>query len=256
MNIIPHDQILRDEINLALDNAENIWNQVEEQLILEYFEKGIKSYSDKKIITKIPGFPFLEDGKPQVADFIALVLDIRNSSNHLTQAISEKKAKASQLERVLYETTAINTAGISIIEEYKGGITEFLGDGFLALFQAKNPKDVYSAHNAAKKCMRITKDIINDILYQRYLLPPLSIGIGMAYSQAIVTIIGTGNNLHPKAIGECVYRASKLSDAKDEIQIDDRLKIFWPTEKNGILKFISFDHKNNFKAYKILKNEK
>ncbi|MBK8343897.1 MAG: hypothetical protein IPL12_11640 [Bacteroidetes bacterium] len=59
----------------------------------------------------------------------------------------------------------------------------------------------------------------------------------MAFSRALITIVGNGDNLHPKAIGECVYRASKLAFGNNEIYIDDRLEKLWPTEKGGKIKF-------------------
>ena len=74
----------------------------------------------------------------------------------------------------------------------------------------------------------------------------------MAYSKAIVTIVGREPNIHPKAIGECVYRASKLSDGKNQIRIDDRLKFLWPKSKGGKLKFNPFSKSEiDFKAYEI-----
>ena len=109
---------IKDKIIEELIKAEDIWKQVAPKLVLEKSEK-YSNFSGGILPSKIPGFPFIVDGKPQVADFIAFVLDIRNSTNHLLQAISEKTAKASQLERVLYETTAVYTAGAMIIEEKK-----------------------------------------------------------------------------------------------------------------------------------------
>lgn len=238
-----------------LVQAEKIWDTVKPHFV---FEKAYetRAFTDKVIPTKIPGHTQLTHGKPEVADFVALVLDIRKSSEHLLVAID---AKASQLERVLYETTAINTAGLLIINKYKGGVTELLGDGFLSLFKVENEtakEGIYAAYNAAKKCLSITKEIINPILFNRYGLPPLNIGIGLAFSRAIVTTIGIENNLHPKAIGECVFRASKLSgEGINEIYIDKRLKYRWPSEKGGTLHF-NFSHNvHGFEAYKIGKRK-
>jgi class 3 adenylate cyclase len=251
------DAEIKKKIEEELDKAEAIWKQVKDKFLIEKSEM----YADGgKIPSKLPGFPFLEDGKPKVADFIALVLDIRGSTKHLIQAIATT-TKVSQLSRVLYETTAINAAGILIINEKNEGITEFLGDGFLAFFKVKKDQkaeEVYRAHNVAKKCISVTKTIINPLLHDRYGLPPLEIGIGLAFSTAIVTIIGSGNNLHPKAIGECVYRASNLSFGRNEIFIDDQMEKLWPTEKNGKLKFIPITNKNlppnrhlDFNGFKI-----
>jgi Adenylate cyclase, family 3 (some proteins contain HAMP domain) len=228
---------IKKEVNSALDNAENIWKKVEKEFLVE---KAIRNFSAEAVTvpTKIPGYPFISSGKPEVANFIAFILDIRKSTDHLLTAISS--AKASQLERVLYETTAINTAGALVIGNYNGGLTEYLGDGFLALFKVedeKSPSEVYDAHNAAQDCINSALDIVNDTIKDRYSLPKLAIGIGLAYSKAIVTIVGIENNLHPKAIGECVYRASKLSGGHNEINVDLKLKNLWPSSKDGKIRF-------------------
>ena len=245
--------ILRDKINSALDDAEKIWNQVGHEFIFESYRQKTVLLTEAKVETQIPGYPFLEDGKPKVDNFIALVLDIRNSTQHLLVA---RSLNPSQLERVFYETTAIYAMGAFCIKKNKGGITEYLGDGFLALFQANSSKDVYQAHNAAKLCME-GRVIVNDILASRFGLPELAIGIGLAYSKAIVTIVGTENNLHPKVIGECVYRASKVSKGYNEIFFDEKIKLFWPKEKGGVLKFkeVAYKYSNEVKAFKAERNQ-
>lgn len=251
-----NQRLLKIEIEKALDESERVWKKVEPEIINESLEKAFKTFSaQEKVPTQIPGFPFISEGKPEVADFIALVLDIRNSTEHLIQAISKKTAKASQLERVLYEITAINTAGAIYVDHYNGGITEFLGDGFLALYKVEDrndPKEVYSAHNTAKNFINDGLSLVNHILDTRYSLPPLEVGIGMAFSQAIVTIVGHGTNIHPKAIGECVYRASKLSNGTNQILIDKRLKQLWPKTEGGQLRFNLFtNRKIDFEAFEI-----
>jgi hypothetical protein len=252
--MIEADKItLRNKINTTLDDAEKIWNQVGHEFVFERLKQKTVMMSEAKVETQIPGYPFLEDGKPKVDNFIALVLDIRNSTQHLLVARSQKP---SQLERVFYETTAIYAMGAFCINKNKGGITEYLGDGFLALFQANSGKDVYQAHNAAKLCMD-GREIVNEILASRYNLPELAIGIGLAYSKAIVTIVGTDNNLHPKVIGECVYRASKVSKGYNEIFFDEKIKLFWPSEKGGVLKFkeVAYKNSNEVKAFKAERNQ-
>lgn len=245
-------------VNVALDDAEKTWKKVGHHFITDEIKKSMSVLAEaREVPSQIPGFPILKENKPEVANFIAFVLDIRDSTNHLLQAISHKYAKASQLERVLYETTAINTAGSVIIEHYNGGITEYLGDGFLALFRVENEKDpneVYDAYNAAQSYLSTALVEVNEILDNRYSLPELKVGIGMAYSKSIVTIVGTGNNLHPKAIGECVYRATKLSNGTNEVLIDDRLELLWPTSDDGKLKFYLLSSRNlDFNSYRILK---
>jgi hypothetical protein len=224
---------LKTKINCTLDNAECIWKEVGPQFLFE--SKLIKvMFSEQKIETFIPGFPFIEEGKPKTGNFVALVLDVRESTKHLTQAI---KAKASLLERVLYETYAINTMGEFVIGRHNGGITEFLGDGFLALFHVEKKDDVKKSKKAAHECLQ-SLDVVNEILKERYDLPPLVIGIGLAYSKAIITIMGSVNNLHPKVLGKCVYKASKIATGQNEVLYDPDLKYIWPSCKGGKLKFV------------------
>jgi len=236
------------EISSALDKAQNIWNKVKDEFIVEASRPNILKSLD--IDSDIPGHRSVNPDVPEVGQFIAFVLDIRDSSIHLTQAID---AKVSQLERVYYETTAINTLGGLVMSEYDGSITEYLGDGFLALFLVKDEKEksvVSDASNAANEIIENGLLIVNNILKMRYSLPPLSVGIGMAYSKAVVTTVGYGGQSHPKAIGQCVFRAAKLSDGIDAVRVDDCLEHLWPTGKNPKISFRTIG-KYDFKGFEL-----
>lgn len=87
----------------------------------------------------------------------------------------------------------------------------------------------YKPWDAARECLTATLDIVNPALDRRYDLPPLEVGIGLGYSKAIITTIGE-NNAHPKIIGECVYRASRLCGERNEIAIDSHLEAAWPKD--------------------------
>lgn len=239
---------VKQKVNESLDRAEKVWKKVEVHFMNENLRKALNI---NELSSQIPGHAIVIDGKPEVTNFVALVLDIRGSTDHLTQAFANG---TSQLERVLYETTAVNTIGQLVVESYSGKITEFLGDGFLALYNAGEDEDantVYLAHNSAKFLINEALGVVNEILKERYAIPALKIGIGMAYGKAIVTVMGYGNNLQPKALGECVYRASKLSDGVNVIQIDERLKKLWPKSSGGQLQFIAINKKQKFSSYEI-----
>ena len=240
-------KIINDLVNAALDKAEKNYKTVKPLI-----EQKEVMFSNENIETDIPGFPTINDGEPKVAPFIALVLDVRGSTKNLTQACSSCKVEF--LERTLYESTAINTMGAFVINNRKGRITEFLGDGFLALFNTEKKTDVHVAHNASKECLE-GLEIVNEILALRYNLPKLKVGIGLAYSKAIVMLINANNKFYPKALGVCVYRASKLATGYNEIYIDEALKYYWPTEKIGTLTFQSVDHKHkkDLDGFKIKK---
>jgi hypothetical protein len=79
---------------------------------------------------------------------------------------------------------------------------------------------------------------VNQILQNRYQLPPLDLGVGMAMSKAVVTLVGLANERHPKAVGQCVYYATKLAGGKNEILVDAVMNSAWPVAKEkGGLKF-------------------
>ncbi|MNR33088.1 hypothetical protein D3C85_1507310 [compost metagenome] len=59
----------------------------------------------------------------------------------------------------------------------------------------------------------------------------------MAFSKAIVSLIGLQSSRHPKVFGECVYRATKLSSGRNEIYVDTQVKCIWPTAKGGVIVF-------------------
>ncbi|EFI34813.1 putative adenylate/guanylate cyclase [Desulfonatronospira thiodismutans ASO3-1] len=226
-------------VESELDKAELIWEQVSRHLDFSK-RASLKALLEDSIPTQIPGYPYLEDMKPKVDYFIALVADMRDSSKHLLEAISAKKAKVSQLQRVFYETSALLPALAKTVSDHDGKVTEYLGDGVLALFRAygeDRETSIRQSYRAASQCLSVTHEVVNNALEKRYSLPPLQIGIGMAMSQAVVTLVGLKEYVQPKVFGECVFRASKLSNGNDEIHVDEFLYQSWPIGKKGMLNF-------------------
>lgn len=188
----------------------------------------------------IPGFDFVNDKETIVKDFIAFVVDMRNSSNHLLSYISY--AKVSELQRVYYETSALLPALAKTIEYNNGSVTEYLGDGLLALFRVdeKNKwNSIQEAYQAAKNVIKETRIIVNDVLNEKYQLEPLNLGVGMAMSPLLVTLVGLDRKKQPKAIGQCIYKATKLSDGINQIIIDDNLRANWKKSFTGKVEFSS-----------------
>lgn len=239
------DEKITFAIEKAIKEADSIWEKVGDQFLNESKRAMFTNQLLKaQTISHLPELPFLENGKPIVANYIALVLDIRGSTDHLITAI---QSKASQLRRVVTETFVINAMGAIIIQHYEGAITEYLGDGFLAFFKVedeqnieKRDADVTRAYRCAIKCLDKLDEILNPLLKKHYNLPPLKIGIGMAYSKAIVTVVGSEPNFQVKAIGQCVFRAAKMSGEINQIATDDVLERIWPKAvkgKKGAVKF-------------------
>jgi len=224
---------LRQLINTELDRAQLVWKDVGPKMVIKADMQAITE--QRRLKTDIPGYPSIDPSKPAVDEFIAFVVDMRDSTGHLTQAISHRHAQASQTERVLYETSALLPAAAEVVRWQKGKVTEYLGDGVLALFRASEDQDeaCYAACRAARKVIGDMRDIVNEALYARFRLPEINLGVGMAFSKAVVTIVGHPEEPAPKAIGTCVYRASKLASLVNEIAVDDNLEAIWPEDRTG-----------------------
>jgi len=236
------DKILRETINDSLNSAEKHWLNGGHMLTenrLVAVESLSKSVMDAEP-SKIPGHELVQDGETVIDEFIAFVADMRDSSKHLMCAISEKRAKVSGLQRVFYETSALLPSLALAIKFENGSVTEYLGDGVLALFRVDpdNKSDsIYAAHRAAKNSINEVRNVVNEILYERYSLPEIDLGVGLSLSQTLVTLVGLPTEKHPKAFGECVFKATKLSSGRNEVITDTKLRAAWPSEKGGTLKF-------------------
>lgn len=225
----------------SLDEAQAVWNEVGSEFrkkmaaLTENF-----SASAEALPSRIPGHPVVMDGEPKVDEFIAIVVDLRESHKHLMQAISAKETSVNQLERLLYETSALLPVAAKLVDENDGRTTEYVGDGVLGLFNVTElgTRDaIYAAHRAAKWCLEACDQIINPELERRYNLPAIHVGVGMGLSKAIVMPVGYDDFRQPRAIGECVYRATKLCGGRDEIWIDAALRYSWPKSEGGRLHF-------------------
>lgn len=232
------EQPLRELVAASLNEAERAWNQA--RPLME--KSAVRMDSAGGMQTTIPGYKIIIDGKPEVDTFICMAIDMRNSSEHLMQAISIKKARVSQLERVFYETSALLPAAALVIDNHGGKVTEYLGDGALGMFLARGEGEdrneiVRTVYQAASSCLDCVDEIVNQELNLRYKLPPLRVGIGLAFSRAVITAVGLQGNRLPKVVGECVYRATKLCKGDNEIIVDSRLMAIWPSSVGGKLQF-------------------
>lgn len=220
----------------ALDKAERIWNK--HGLALDEAIRADSVTKREVVSSRIPGHKAVESGREHVGTFIALVADMRDSSKHLLQRIAG--TKVTELQRIFYETSALLPA-LELTIQYDGGaVTEYLGDGLLALFaieEATKPSVVRAAWSASENCVGDTRGIVNNALGERYDLPPLSLGVGMAMSKAVVSLVGIEGISHAKVFGQCVWYATNLADGKNEVIVDEWMEAEWPTAKHGGLRF-------------------
>lgn len=228
-----------------LDKVERVWDEVGSQLVYMCESIAMDEREFETVNSIIPGHSFVNEGRPTVDTYIALVADMRDSSKHLLHKISERTTDVNQLQRVYFETSALLPALAQTIKYENGVVTEYLGDGVLSLFLIEDSEDeesrakvIYAAHRAAKNCLEDSRNIVNEALFDRYNLPPLNMGIGLSMSEALVTLVGLKKEKQAKVIGECVYRATKLSSGTNEIIVDDSIKNAWPQKKGGTLRFV------------------
>jgi len=246
---------LQSIVDESLDRAESIWNKhgmALDESILARADSVLKHAETHP--SKIPGHANVTFGEEVVDNFIALVADIRHSSDHLNCAIGGNRP--SQMKRVVFETSALLPALERTLQFYNGSVTEYLGDGVLALFQIPTPEAekgdaIKNSYWAAKDCLGDTRDIVNSTLAERYDLPSLDLGIGMAMSPAVISLVGLKGLRHPKAIGQCVYRATKLSAGFNEVFVDKAMNDAWPTSKGGKLSFIHKKMRSGVDGYKV-----
>ncbi len=229
-------------VRSSLDRAERIWRQHGSDLIKS--EESIHVRADAMdsapVASRIPDHRLLGP-ETEIGNFIALVADMRESSRHLQCAISHP-AKVQLLQRVYYETSALLPALQATIAYQDGSVTEYLGDGVLALFKVADDRRhemIRKSYRAAKNCVGNTRAVVNDELRRRYCLPEVDLGVGLAYSSALVGLVGLPDDWHPKVIGSCVYHATKLAGGSNEVCVDEKIYREWPTSDGGKLRFMA-----------------
>lgn len=229
-----------------LNKAEEDWDISGAHSLVESKTVGMDSISFEDSQSLIPGHENVSPFKPTVDDFIAVVCDIRNSSQRVGTVI--KVLKVNGIQRVFYETSALLPVIEATLESFGGKVTEYLGDGLLGFIKYEGDKQVYDVYHFSKCCLTLSLDIVNEELKTRYNLPALQIGIGLAFSKALVRVV---TNNHVKAFGECVWKATKLSDGCNKVYIDDNLKAKWPKSNGGSLNFSKTNHStvNGYRLY-------
>lgn len=237
-------QTVRDTVRAGLRRAAANWQATGKELLEKSSSTGT-AIDARAQTSQIPGHPWVSDGVPKVDEFVAVVVDMRNSSQHLKSRINRPLVQHG-FQRVYYETSALLSA-IAVTTLFDGGVvTEYLGDGALILFpveKSDRARSVRNAYLSAENCVRDTRDIVNEELSRMFELPPIDVGAGLSLSKALVTLVGAEPNTQPKAIGECVWEATKLSGGVNAVYVSKTVSDAWPATKGGTLKFTACNMK-------------
>ncbi len=143
--------------------------------------------------------------KSEVREVCVMFLDIRNFT-----AFSEKRSPE---EVVAYLNTAFQPM-IESVNERRGIVNKFLGDGFMAVFGAPLADGDYCRH-AVEAALEIVATL--DQLVERGELPPTRVGIAMHAGEAVVGNVGSAMRKEYTVIGDVVNVASRLETLNKEL---------------------------------------
>lgn len=220
---------------LNLDEADERWRHVsplmrKDSLLLE----------SAKATTPFPGVPSVELGRPIVKDYFVLMADMRDSTEHLQEEPPPEAAVESGLHRLYLETAGLLPTLAHLVRSRGGRVTEYLGDGVLAFVKVEDLATASEYDNAVRlgdACLEVCNDIVAPLLQERYDLPRIEIGVGVACGQAIVTVIGRGDDQRAIAFGVPVFDASNLSKDRNEVLVSRNMRKAWPKGKGGLRRF-------------------
>jgi class 3 adenylate cyclase len=252
---------LKQVANESLDLAELRWSHAEtllEKAAALAFKDSV-SASKATIETPYPGVSSVETERPTVKYYFVLVADLRDSTTHLQTDPPQDANVSGPLHRLYLETSALLPTLAYHIRTEGGRVTEFLGDGVLAFTEVldmSSSREFAKSVRLGEECLAVCNDIINPILWSRYNIPELEIGVGLSVGQAIITAMGLNEDARAIAFGEPVFEASKMSKARNQVALSGTMRRRWPKGKGGKRQFKAFNVRNDDVGYKTwLKDE-
>ena len=228
---------LEEEIKKSFERAQQCWDKTGDYFRMHEMAKAYNNRADDAV-SKIPGYDDLGWTQYDKGSFICLFADMRDSSLRFCQAL---KGWTPAEKRVLYETFSMQAMFEHIVHENGGTVTEFLGDGCLALFHLPDDMKADDKGQKYKDAFRASKEIVGQGLtilngcLGEIKIPDLKLGVGLACSKAIITKVGSKRNNSQKAIGAGIYKASKLSCGENVVIPDKSFTDFYPKSKGGTL---------------------
>ena len=104
-----------------------------------------------------------------------------------------------------------------VISKYDGYIDNYLGDGFMALFEAEDPEEgAMQAVTAGLEMLDVIKERIQPYT-ERLFSKSFEMGIGMHYGLVVAGTIGGSESKKTTIIGDAVNFASRIESANKQI---------------------------------------
>jgi adenylate cyclase len=103
---------------------------------------------------------------------------------------------------------------VDLVDQHKGVINKFLGDGFMAVFGA--PMDDATAElNATRAALAIVDQV--EALREAGDIPPIGVGIGVHAGQAMTGNVGARGRKEYTIIGDTVNLASRIESLSKQL---------------------------------------
>jgi adenylate cyclase len=154
----------------------------------------------------------------ELRNVCVMFLDIRNFSSY---AASERP------ETVMAYLNTLFGFMIDVVNEHRGIVNKFLGDGFMAVFGAPIDDAERCAHGV-NASMEILERL--DQLNAAGKIHPTRVGIGLHVGEAVTGNVGSSERKEYAIIGDVVNMASRLEQATKEFQA--RLLISEPVRQS------------------------
>lgn len=221
---------LYDKVQERYDRAKESVSKIEKAL-----------FEHSAISDTIPGYhaEVLEFESYDKDNFTVLFVDMRGST---------KRARRIGPQKTFLSMHAYIPALLEVINYYNGKVIDIMGDGVMVFFGGKNSGVAKSiaAQNAGLcglDMVEAVKRVVNPILRSDGIDDEISIGVGIAHGDVIVTKIGIDEFFDVKAFGDCVNTASKYSNRdnnSNRVCVTKKVKDLWPSSEGGKLQFLPF----------------
>lgn len=194
-------------------------------------------------ISSEPQFAELENYFGMAAHSVILSVDLRQSSKRAV----EIGAKNTYLTMHTYLPTMAELVAMAT-----GKIVGLRGDGLFAAFglavkgnaqqtQTELATSVKNATNCGKGMLETIDDIINPLLARKGIRGDLSIGVGIAVGEVVVTRIGIRDANEITVYGPPVNQACKLCSKVSGVALTKTAEQCYPTSKGGRMRFSPFE---------------